>query len=71
MTRRGLLLTTLAVVLLTGLALTQTRFCRAPAASRSGWLPGDLKAHDRFTTEAALRYRRCQASHWRAYVLQH
>jgi hypothetical protein len=75
MTRRGLLLATLAIVLLTGIVLTQTRFGRAPAASRSGWqrgeFPSDVKAHDRFTSEAALRYRRCQATHWRAYMLQH
>jgi hypothetical protein len=74
MTRRGLLLVTLGFVLLAGIVLTQTRFFRAPAASRSGWLradlPSDLRAHDRFTSEAALRYRRCQPSHWRAYVLQ-
>jgi hypothetical protein len=75
MTRRGLLLVTLATVLLTGIVLTQARLSRAPAAVRPGWpreeLSGDLKAHDRLTSEAALRYRRCQASHWRAYVLQH
>ena len=75
MTRRGFLLMTLAMVLLTGIVLTQSRLFRAPAASRSGWLraeiPCEIKAHDHFTSEAALRYRRCQASHWRAYVLQH
>ncbi len=75
MKRPGLPLATLLTLLLTGLVLAQAgwlgnRSCHA-ASRRRAELSSQARANDPFTSQAALRYRQCQPSHWRACLLQH
>jgi hypothetical protein len=74
MKRSVLILAAFASVLATGLALTQAGWFqpaggRAPGGGRGQALSAD-GTHDRFAREAAARWRRSQASHWRACLLQ-
>ncbi len=71
MKRSGLFLLTVLTVLVTGFVLAQGR-PRAHASRPSGLRRpalGHLLRPDA-ASDAAARYRNCQASHWRACLLQ-
>jgi hypothetical protein len=73
MTRPGLLLATLFTVLLTLLALTWAGWFQPRAGSLA--LPRIVhphpsKAQEQLTSEEGVRWRACQAHHWRDLLLQ-
>jgi hypothetical protein len=74
MKRRGLLLVTLLTLLITGLVLPHANGL-SPRPPRPGarFVEGHTTArtHDPLFSDAGLRWRRCQATHWRACLLQH
>jgi hypothetical protein len=72
MKRSGLFLITLFTILLTSFVLAQggSRARSYRAALRRADLPCALRL-DAAASEAACRYRNCQANHWRACLLQH
>lgn len=73
MKRCGLDFVTLGTVLVTAFTITKAGWF-APARSatpRQTEVQGQVSAHDPYTTDAAFRYRRGQANHWRACILQH
>jgi hypothetical protein len=61
-----LFLVTLMTVLVSAFAMTGAGWFRPRAARAAA-----VRPHSSFPSEAALRYRHCQASHWRACLLQH
>ena len=65
MKRRSLLVVTTFTLLLTGVVLVRAGSFRSAE-------PGDpARTHRAFMGEAAIRYRQCQPTHWRACLLQH
>jgi hypothetical protein len=75
MRRHGLLVTTASTVLVTGLILPQLGWFIARPLRGSPPRSADTYAHTKsreaLLSEAAFRWRQCQPSHWRAWVLQH
>jgi hypothetical protein len=75
MTRSALFLLTAVTVLLTALVLQAGLLPRRPgrlaALRRGALLTPAARAEDPLTSDAAWRYRHCQANHWRACLLQH
>jgi hypothetical protein len=67
------LLVTILTLSLTGLVLAWAGWLQAEAPRpASSWRSeAHAKNHDALTSEAAWRWRRCQATHWRACLLQH
>ena len=73
MKRCGLDFATVVTVLLTAFVLTKAGWFSAArsATPRPVELRGAAKIANPYTSEAALRFRRCQPTHWRACLLQH
>jgi hypothetical protein len=74
MKRRSLLIATLATLSFTSIVLAHTGWCfnrasRPVVPHRSGPC-SQVKSHDAISAEAALRYRQCQPTHWRTWLLQ-
>lgn len=73
MTRRGLVPVTLLTVLFTGLTLARAGWFAATSFRtfpHRGDAHSHARAHDPLGGEAAFRWRHCQATHWRACLLQ-
>jgi hypothetical protein len=72
--KRVLIVATVGTVLLTGAALSFAGWFRgspARATPRRIELRTQAQAGDPFGSEAAWRHRRCQPTHWKAFMLQH
>lgn len=72
MKRCGLDFATLLTVLLTAFVLTKAGwFATARSAAPRPAEGRAAKVANPYAGEAALRFRRCQPTHWRACLLQH
>jgi hypothetical protein len=65
MKRRGLLVVTALTLLLTGVVLARA------ASPRRSDSAGSARLRNPFDGQTAIRYRQCQPTHWRAFLLQH
>jgi hypothetical protein len=70
MKRCGLILATLVTVVLTGFVLARAGWFAAAGPLRFVPRHGHAKTHDPLFSDAGLRWRRGQATHWRACLLQ-
>ena len=73
MKRLGWVLATLCTLLLTGFVLNRAGWFNGHPgrfASRRAESHAHARVHDPLTSEAALRWRRCQPAHWRTLMLQ-
>jgi hypothetical protein len=72
MKRSALDFATLVTVLLTAFVLTKAGWVSSgrSASPRPAELCGATKTPNPYHSDAALRFRQCQATHWRACMLQ-
>jgi hypothetical protein len=75
MRRHGLLVATAATILVTGLLVPQLNWIGSRALRGNSPDSADLHVHahgrEALVSETGCRWRQCQASHWRAWMLQH
>ena len=74
MQKRILIVATVFTVLLTGAVLSSAGWFRGNASrtcARRVEVRTQAQANDCYNTEAAWRHRRCQPTHWKAFLLQH
>jgi hypothetical protein len=70
----NLLISPLLSVLLTGFVLTHAGWLPTKQAARPVVRHGEARAHardnDLFASDAGRRWRNCEPTHWRGYMLQ-
>jgi hypothetical protein len=74
MRRHSLLFVTLFTLLVTGTILPHSAWLNARSSHspvRDAELHSHVRGHDPLSSQAALRWRQCQPTHWRACLLQH
>jgi hypothetical protein len=68
MMRSGLLVVTLATVLVTGLVVPRSAWLGSHSAHHAD---GPVRGRDSLSSEAGWRWQQGQPTHWRACLLQH
>ncbi len=74
MKRSGWIFITALTLVSTAVVLTRCRWVNTRPVQNSSGRASEghvhVKGHDAFSSEAALRWRRCQPAHWRGWLLQ-